>query len=175
MIHPLIAGSIRHDPSKLLRSGLLIAIEVGLLLLQIGIIRAKHDGHAQELVSHWLSGLLEFVFWVAVLISVVDRYLEVVERSAEFGLLRILGASRTYFFVLLLQETLLFTALGALPGLFFAYVGGEMFELVSGGLVPVSIPYRWYPIVVAILIVPALLGALCALPKAIDEGMKAAL
>ena len=175
MIHPLIVGNIRHDPSKLLLSGLLIAIDSGVLLLQIGIIRATHEGHAQALVSHWLSGLLQFVFWVAVLISAINGYLDVVERNSEFGLLRILGASQAYFFVLLLQETVLFTAVASLPGVFFAYLAGEMFVLASVGLVTVAIPYPWFPGIMAIVALPALLGALCALPKAVDEGIKAAL
>jgi hypothetical protein len=50
-----------------------------------------------------------------------------------------------------------------------------MIELASGGLVTVSIPYLWCPAIMAIALVSALLGALCAVPKAIYEGMKAAL
>jgi hypothetical protein len=113
----LIASHRRGDPSRN-RSE------------QIGIVRATPDAHA--LISHWLSGLLAFVFWAAVLMSAIYKYVDVVERNTELGILRILGASYKYFFVLLLQETVLFTAVGALPGLFFAYIGGELFELAEG-------------------------------------------
>lgn len=121
MLNPLVRASVKQDPTRILRPGIIVTIAMCTLLAHTGIVAAPHDTIAKALVAHWIAGLMSFVFWAAAMISAVDRYADVVERASEFGLLRILGASKSYLLSLLMQETLIFTVPGALCGIAFAY------------------------------------------------------
>jgi hypothetical protein len=176
-IHPLIRGNAREEPGKLLRCALVIAIQTGVLLARIGIVGNPGSplGHARTMIAHWLSGLLSFVFWSAFSIAVLDRFTDVTERSADYGILRIFGASYGYFFRLLLQETLLAAVPGIFAGIVFAGLLSVTFAFASSGLVTITIPCLWCPAVGCLSSTASLLGAAFAIPRAVREGIAQAL
>jgi putative Mn2+ efflux pump MntP len=177
LINPLVLGNAREDPWKLLRFALVIALQTGVLLARIGIVANTGSPlvHTRTMIAHWLSGLLLFVFGAVFLIAGLDRYIDIAERSADYGVLRIFGASYPYFLRLLFQETLLPAVPGALAGIVFACLLSVTFAFVSNGLVTISIPYIWWPAVGCLSSTASLLGAAFAIPKAIREGIAQAL
>lgn len=170
MIHPLLIANLKDDPSRALRSGLIVAIATGVLLARTGMVNASHG-----VIAHWLSSLLAIVFWVCFGIAVLEKYVDVVERHNDFGILRILGASNTYIFTFLLQETIITSIPGALLGLVLGYIVSGLFEVLSGGFVSMPIPYLWWPVLSAIATSASLVGATLAIPRAVREGVAEAL
>jgi hypothetical protein len=175
LIHPLIIGNLKDDPSRLLKSGLLVAIETGVLLAQISIVHASPDNHAQAMIAHWLSNLLGIVFWISFAITVLIKYVDVMERNRDFGILHVLGASVPYILTFLLQETVLESIPGALLGLAFGYIATEVFKVLLGGSIAMPFAYPWWPVVTAIVLCGSLVGAILAIPRAIQEGIAEAL
>jgi len=131
-----------------------------------------HDTIAKTMIAHWLGGLMTFVFWTAAIVSALERYIDVVERSSELGLLRVLGASNGYLLLLLLQETVVFAAPGALCGLGMAYFTSAILDVVSGSLIAFQIPLLWWPVAAVLASVGSIMGAILALPRAVEEGVR---
>jgi predicted lysophospholipase L1 biosynthesis ABC-type transport system permease subunit len=175
LVHPLIVGNLKDDPLRVLRSGLVVAILTGVLLARIGIVNSTPVGHGQAMIARWLSNLLGIVFWIGFGVAVLEKYVDVVERSRDFGLLRILGASNIYLVILLLQEILIASIPGALLGLVLGYVVSGLFEVLSGGIVSVPIAYRWWLAATAIATSASLAGGILAIPRAVREGVAQAL
>ncbi|HEY2859563.1 MAG TPA: FtsX-like permease family protein, partial [Terracidiphilus sp.] len=150
MINPLVIANLKADPFRVVRPALLVAIETGVLLALIGNSQAIHEGSGRTMIAHWISGLLTFVFWLGTLVAALDRYVDVRERSVEFGILRVLGASQSWFVGAVCQETVLFALPGLILGLLFAWLGSSILEVVSGGMIAFSIPWIWPPIVAGI-------------------------
>ncbi len=177
LINPLIRGNAREDPRKFLRFALVIAIQTGVLLARNGIVANPGPplGHTRTMIAHWLSGLLFFIFWAAFSIAGLDRFTDVTGRNAEYGILRILGASYGYLFRFVLQETLLAAVPGVLGGIVFAGLLSVGFAFASNGLVTITIPYLWWPASGCLSSTASLLGAAFAIPKAIREGIAQAL
>lgn len=175
MLNPLVRASVKHDPTRILRPGIGVAVATCALLVHIGIVDAPHETIAKALIAQWLAGLMSFVFWTALVVSAVDRYTDVVERAWEFGLLHIFGASRGYLSSFLIQETLIFAVPGALSGILLAYVTSVVLEVVSGGLIAYSIPWRWWPVVAICASAGSVAGAVVAMRRSIADGVKQAL
>jgi hypothetical protein len=174
LIHPLIIGNLKNDPLRVLKSGLVVAIEISFLLTQIAIAKAiLPDDRGPTLIAHWISNLLGIVFWISFGIAALMKYVDVMERNCDFGILRILGASDTYIVALLMQETIIESVPGIFLGLVFCFIGIWLFEAITR--VSVSIPYEWWPLVIIIAIYASLVGAIFAFPKAIREGIAQAL
>jgi putative ABC transport system permease protein len=166
---------MRDDPSRVLRSGLLVAIETGVLLARMGVMSSPHQGHARTVIAHWLSSLLGIVFWIGLGAAVLEKYVDVVERRSEFGLLRILGASKKYLVSYVLEEIVVASIPGAIFGLAFAYLVSAVFGLMSSELVSFAIPIRWWPAAAGFAMLAPLTGAVAAIPPAMKEGITEAL
>lgn len=175
MINPLVIASLKADPLRALRPALLAAIETGVLLTLIGNAQAIHEGMGRTMIAHWLAGLLTFVFWAGMLVAALDRYVDVVERSVDFGILRVLGASQAWFVGAVCQEAILFAIAGAPFGLFLAWLGRAILVVISGGMIEFSIGWAWLPVAATIAILGPVIGGMIAVPAAIQEGVAQAL
>jgi ABC-type antimicrobial peptide transport system permease subunit len=123
------------------------------------------------MIAHWLSNLLAFVFWIAFGLTALEKYVGVIERSADFGILHVLGASNTYILALLVQETVVSSIPGALLGLGLGYLLKALFQILSRGYISIPILYLWWPAIAAFAASASLVGAISATPKAIREGV----
>lgn len=175
MLNPLVRAGVKQDPTRILRPGIAVAVATCALLARIGIVNAAHETIAKTMVSHWLAGLMSFVFWTAVVVSAVDRYTDVVERAPEFGLLRILGASKGYLISLVVQETATFAIPGVICGVLLSALTNLVLRVVSGGLIEYSIPLLWWPAVAVLASLGSVAGAIIAMRRAIADGIKEAL
>lgn len=175
MINAFVIAHLKAEPLRALRPALLVAIETGVLLALMGNAQALHEGGARTAIAHWLSGLLTFVFWLAFLIAALDRYVDITERSNELGLLRVLGASYSWFLALVCQEAILFALPGLAFGLFLAWLGRSILAVASGGMIDFSIAWTWSLPVAGIASLGPIVGGALALPGAVQKGVAEAL
>jgi|GEM_PF-4930867 cell division protein FtsX len=175
LIHPLILANAKDNPARILQSGLVVAIETGVLLAQIGTAHVTPDGGGRALIAHWISTLLTTVFWIGFGIAALMKYVDVVTRSRDLGILRILGASDSYIVKFLLQETLLESIPGALLGLVLGYIANGLIAVLVGASGASIVPYLWWPVVSAIAVCAPLAGAFFAFPRVVREGVAEAL
>lgn len=175
MLNPLVIAAVKQDPTKMLRPAIAVAVATCAVLVRVGVERVHHDTMAGTMIAHWLCGLMIFAFWIAVIVSALERYTDVVERAPEFGLLRVLGASRSYLLSLLVQETAVFAMPGLLGGIVLAYATSGVLYAVSGGLIAFQIPVLWWPAAAVLACLGGIAGAAAALPRAITDGLKEAL
>jgi putative ABC transport system permease protein len=121
-----------------------------------------------ELYSVSSVPMLKEFIWVVIGIGVLvgflvvflSMYTAVLERTREIGVLKALGASPAYVLNILLRETVLLAAAGAVLGIALSYVTRYVItDVVHGSLIQ-AIAYDWWPITAALALVGAMLGAL---------------
>jgi putative ABC transport system permease protein len=105
------------------------------------------------------------IIFGAVTVSLA-MYTAVLERTREIGILKALGASPAYILRLLLAETALLGAIGALVGIAFTYATRSLMNEFVPSMTTVIVPELW-PIAICAAIAGALIGA-------IYPGLKAA-
>ena len=111
-------------------------------------------------------GLNEFIRALSVsaalisyLVILLAMYSTILERTREIGILKALGASRSYIIRLVLVESFLICAIGVIVGFCFTFVGRyailEFFPTLSVDLIP-----RWFFMSATLGLAGGLLGAL---------------
>lgn len=126
-----------------------------------------------------LRNFIGVVIGIAVIVGFIvvsmAMYTAVLERTREIGILKSLGASSAYIFSLLLRETLLIAIIGSVFGIIMTY-GTQwlMMHAVPASLTQETV-YVWWPVVGAISVVGALLGAILPGWKAVKQDVIQAL
>src|SRR5580658_1926066 len=122
-MHPLVASQFRYNRLQAAMNAVGISFEVMALLILAGISRNLGAQHYAVLMIGWLTVLLIlwFVLVVSALFVVISRYSQIRERTQEFAILKMLGASTGYICDLLCQETVLVVAPGTVLGILLSY------------------------------------------------------
>ena len=126
-----------------------------------------------------LRNFIGVVIGIAVIVGFIvvsmAMYTAVLERTREIGILKALGASSAYILNLLFRETLLIAIIGTVVGIIMTY-GTQwlMLHAVPASLTQETV-YKWWPIVGAISVVGALLGAIFPGWKAVKQDVIQAL
>ena len=112
----------------------------------------------------YFSTFLKVVVGIAVVIAFavvcLSMYMAVLQRTREIGILKSLGASRTYVLGLIVAEAVLMGAVGTAGGIALSFVSRWLIRtLVPASLAQAIVP-NWWPIAGAIVLVASLLGAL---------------
>ncbi len=90
----------------------------------------------------------------------LSMYMAVLQRTREIGILKSLGASRSYVLGLVVAEALVIGFFGTLAGILLSFAGRWLImTLVPASLTEAIVP-NWWPIAGAIVLVASLLGAL---------------
>jgi putative ABC transport system permease protein len=120
----------------------------------------------------YMSTAIRVVVGIALIIGFLvifqSMYTAVMERTREIGILKSLGASRSYIVAIVLRESGTLAAVGIILGLVFSFVLSN----VLGRLFPtldfvINLPWVWKTVVIAFL--GALLGALYPAFKAASK------
>jgi putative ABC transport system permease protein len=111
----------------------------------------------------YLSSFLNVIIGLCIVISFavvsLSMYMAVLQRTREIGILKAIGASKTFILTLIVLESLIMAIGGAILGIIFSF--GSRFLLLK--FVPSSLPQAivpiWWPIATLVVIVAAILGA----------------
>lgn len=110
-----------------------------------------------------LSKFIGVVIGISVIIGFIvifqSMYTAVLERTREIGILKSLGASKTYIVNLILRETLLLSLVGIAAGVAASFLLERLIRLRFPTL-PIQIQTPWIGYATAIAVSGALLGAL---------------
>jgi putative ABC transport system permease protein len=122
-----------------------------------------------------LPGLKQFlgvVIGVSMVIGFIvifqAMYTAVMERTREIGILKSMGASKTYIVDLILRETILLAILGTAVGIITSYIATHAIKARYETL-PLSIQPPWVGYAIAIAIIGAMLGAIYPALKAAQK------
>jgi putative ABC transport system permease protein len=126
----------------------------------------------QEVMSSTAPGFRQFLsamVFVAVVISfliiLLAMYTTITERTREIGILKSLGASKTYIIQLIIKESLLICAAGVMLGFILTFVAIQLI-LVAFPTMPVYIPALWRVAAASLATGGGVLGALYPAIKA---------
>ena len=126
----------------------------------------------QEVMSSSAPGFKQFLsvmVFVAVVISfliiLLAMYTTITERTREIGILKSLGASKTYIVQLIIKESLLICAAGVVVGFILTFITIQLI-LVTFPTMPVHIPALWRVAAASLATAGGVLGALYPALKA---------
>ena len=173
----LILGWLLDAPLKSYTAGVAIAIEAAMILTVVGIQRGlKSDTTFARLnFTLWTTVLLLMVVVVGFLFIAIERYFSVLERTQEFGILRVLGAGPEYYCTLLLAEALVISGPATLVGVGLTFLIKEGMKLELSEFLKLDIVYVWWVIALAIVASAALIGSGIGALKAVRAGVVQAL
>ena len=144
-MNKLVLARMRSEPAQAAGELLAVSFEVALILALVGIRRglmAHPLPRGQTMVGTLATILLWCVLGFDACFVMLSTYSAMLERAAEIGILRMLGASWAYLLGIVGQETLLVAVPGTLVGVVFAYVS----QLLLASFVTQETAYGWWPI-----------------------------
>lgn len=111
----------------------------------------------------YLSSFLNVIIGLCLVISFavvsLSMYMAVLQRTREIGILKAIGASKTFIMTLIVAESLLMALGGAVLGILFSF--GSRWALLK--FVPSSLPQaivpEWWPVATLVVVIAAILGA----------------
>jgi len=144
----LIGGWLRETPQKSYTAGIAISIEAAMLLTAAGIQHGlKSDPTFARLnFTLWTTVLLLIVTIVGFLYISIEQYFSVLERTQQFGNLKVLGAGSGYFCLLLLTETLLICVPGTVAGIFLTLLIRWGMQVTFPNFLKLDLIFAWWAI-----------------------------
>lgn len=119
-----------------------------------------------------LSRFIDIVIWIAVVIGFLvifqSMYTAVMERTREIGILKSLGASKTYIVRVILRETLLLAVAGVIAGVIISFVAANAIRYKMP-TAQVEFNARWIVETTILAIVGSLIGAVYPALKAAQK------
>jgi putative ABC transport system permease protein len=120
----------------------------------------------------FLTVVVRLAAVVSTLVILLAMYTTIIERTREIGVLKSLGASRTFIVSSIVKEALLISAVGIVAGTLLAVAGKAGIEAATS--LRVDVEWTWVAIAAAIGLVGGALGALYpALRAAYQDPVKA--
>jgi putative ABC transport system permease protein len=120
-----------------------------------------------------LSIFIKVVIGISMVIGFIvifqSMYTAVMERTREIGILKSLGASKTYIVRLILRETLMLAIAGVVAGFIISVTGraGLVHQFPTLSVLPIT--FRWATYATVIAVGGALLGAVYPAFKAAQK------
>jgi putative ABC transport system permease protein len=111
-----------------------------------------------------LAGFIAVVMGIGVVIGFavvcLSMYMAVLQRTREIGILKSLGASKSFILGIILSEAFFLGLGGTILGILMSYGAAALIHALKPASLPMIIVYEWWPIAGAITVAGALLGAL---------------
>jgi putative ABC transport system permease protein len=112
----------------------------------------------------FLSQFITVIIGISVIISfavvALSMYMAVLQRTREIGILKAIGASRTFIVSLIVCESLIVGFAGAVLGILFSFGTRAILLALVPSSLPQAIVFDWWPRATGIVLFAALLGAL---------------
>jgi putative ABC transport system permease protein len=176
-MHPLAMSQFRYNRLQSALNAEGIGFEVMALLMLAEISRNLSAPPYAALMIGWVTvlAMLWFVLIVSALFVVLSRYAQTRERTQEFAILKMLGASTGYICDLLCQETVLVVAPGTVLGILLSYGGRYIIETSFPDLFFLRAAYEWWPLACLISALGFLFAGLLAVRAALGNDLVKAL
>lgn len=173
----LVGGWIRATPERTYSGIAAISLEVAVILTRSGIQRGVQADPTWVRIHFGIftSVLLLFVLIIGFGLLALQRYLEILERTRDWGILRVLGASNLFFCRLLLCETAVIAIPGTLVGIALTYVARIVIALGFPDFLRLEIAYIWWGIACGIAAAGSMLGGIIGARNALRDGVVQAL
>ena len=177
MLNRVVLESLRARPYQTAGCIASCALASAALLTCVGIHRGigPEPSLQRLMVGLWASGLLLCVAVVAFLVVVLVQYVEVRERTQDYGILRVLGASTRDFLGLLAIESFLIALPGTVFGIVLAWAAKGIVILAFSRYLTLSASYWAWPAVLLCSFGALTLGGLIGVRKAVRDGVEEAL
>ncbi len=111
------------------------------------------------ILKRFTSVVIGLAVIVGFLVVFLSMYTAVLERTREIGILKALGASPGYIMSILMRETLVLAATGAIAGILMSY-GTRWIMQVFVPTMPMLIVPAWWPWAALIALTGSLIGAI---------------
>ena len=173
----IVRGWIGDVPYRSYTAALLVSIEVAVILTMAGIDHGLKGASSPGQLQFALLAiaLLLFVALVGFSFLAIERYFCVAEKTQDLGVLKVLGASRSYIAGVLLIETLAICVPGFVAGVGVTFLGRWGTALAFPRLLRVDVVLLSWPIAFAIAALGSMLGGILGARKAIRDGVVQAL
>jgi len=168
---------MRDVPHRSYTAGLLVSIEVAVILTMAGINHGLKGASSPGQLQFALLAiaLLLFVALVGFSFLAIERYFCVVEKTQDLGVLRVLGASRSYIASVLLMEIFTICMPGFVAGVGAAFLARWGAALAFPRLLRVDVVWLSWPIAFVVAALGSMVGGILGARKAIRDGVVQAL
>lgn len=176
-MHPLVVSHLRYNLLQAAINIVAVSFEVMAVLMLAGVSRNLDAWPYKVQMIGWVTVyvILWFVLAVTSVFVVISRYSQIKERTQEFAILTMLGASTGYICEMLCEETAIVVIPGTILGILWSYVG----RLVIGVALPhtflLRVAYEWWSMACLLSGVGFLSIGLLAVRMAIGEDLALAL
>lgn len=149
MLHRLVLEDFRHNAQQALLNTMGIGFAVMILLTMVGAhFRPLGHAYAVTLVFKFtLTSMLSVGLVVDFCFLAMNRFSQIREKIHQYAVLRVLGASPPFFYMLQLQETLLLTVAGTLCGILLTYAVKIVLAYFVPDLLAVETVYDLWPLI----------------------------
>jgi ABC-type antimicrobial peptide transport system permease subunit len=173
----LVGSWIRDAPLQGFSGSILICLEVAMILTIAGLVHGLQADPSFVRVRFTLytTMLLLFASAIGFLFLAIERYFNVIDKTQEYGILRVLGASSDYFFKILLCETLVIAVPGAVAGIVLSFWIRLGVGLVYPKFLRMDVLILWWPIALGIAAMESMIGGAIGIRKAVRDGVIQAL
>jgi len=173
----LVAGWINDEPHRSFTAAVAISIEAAIILTVAGIRHGLQSDptRLRLLVTLYATILLLFVAAIGLVFLSIECYFSVIEKTQEFGVLRVLGASMRYFLYLLLLETLTICVPGTVAAIGVTFLIRWGLDFAFPDFLRLDVVYLSWPIAFGITAIASLIGGVVGARKAIRDGVIQAL
>ena len=111
-----------------------------------------------------LPAFLNVIIGISIFISFavvsLSMYMAVLQRTREIGILKAIGASKSFILTLILAESLIIGFGGAIVGILLSYASHFVLMKFVPSSLPQAIVTSWWPLAGAVVLAGAVLGAL---------------
>lgn len=149
MLHRIVVEDLWHNAQQAFLNALGIAFAVMILLTMVGA-HFKPLAHAYVVVLVFkltLTAVLSLGLVVDFCFLTINRFSQVRERVHQYAVLRVLGASPSFFYSLQLQETLLLSVVGTIGGIVLTYIVRMVLAYFVPDLLAVETLYDLWPFI----------------------------
>lgn len=173
----LVAGWMRDSRAKSYAAGVAVCFEVAIILTLAGIQHGlKADPtYARLNFTLWTTALLILVSAMGFVFLAIERYFSVLEKTQEYGVLRVLGASLSYLGLIEFLETLAICIPGTAAGIALTFLIRLGVNLTLREFLRLDVVMTDCAIALGIVVTGSALGSGIGALKAIKDGTVQAL
>jgi predicted lysophospholipase L1 biosynthesis ABC-type transport system permease subunit len=177
MFNRLVVETLRTRPHQTAACIASCALACAALQTCVGIHRGIGPNPSLQrlMIGLWASGLLLFVTVIAFSVVALEQYIEVRERTHDYGVLKVLGASTRDFLNLQARESFLIAVSGTAAGIVLTFAAQGIVTLAFLRFLSLSVSFWFLPSSFIASFSVLMLGGVLGARRAVRDGVEEAL